>query len=278
VRDGVYSSSGCSGAIVCVTRGGTASAPVTFRSERKWGARLDGGNAIADGFKLQANYVRIEGFEITRFASHSGAHGVAAWSGGANSRIIGNQIHHIGRICTRTSNGESAIILNQSNVTVEGNYIHDIGRFAPGEQGCSDAWGHENHDHGIYLDGNGQGAVIRGNYFARHERGWAIHIYPGSWDGVAVENNTFVHGNPYRAQSHIVVSSATLRNSRFSDNTFYDPDGGGAIRYSSATFSNVQMSGNRTDQPRMFEPAATPSGVTLSGNVVNAPIAEPPPP
>ena len=64
VEDGTYTgtSSSCGG-IVCISRGGTSTNWVVFRSRNKWGAKLNGQNSTtAEGFSFTsgAGFVRIE--------------------------------------------------------------------------------------------------------------------------------------------------------------------------------------------------------------------------
>ena len=116
VEDGVYTGTGAGTAcasnsrpIVCMTRGGLAGSPVTFRARNPFGAKLDGrSNQSTDGIRLigQANYVTIEGFEIFGVGNSSGsASGIELYAAGHDSVITENDIHDVGRLCTDTTNG-----------------------------------------------------------------------------------------------------------------------------------------------------------------------------
>src|ERR671922_83608 len=89
------------------------------------------------------------------------ASGIDLYDGGHDSQIVGNHIHHIGNVCTLSTNtnGQVGIFVQVPNVTVEGNLIHDIGRFFPGENGCSYTGfsGYMTLDHGMYLNGGSAG-------------------------------------------------------------------------------------------------------------------------
>src|SRR5256885_593698 len=66
-------------------------------------------------------------------------------------RVVGNHLHHIGRICTDVLGSPGAggrgFSIDSPNVLVEGNLFHDIGRFAPGENGCAPTTtNYQNHD------------------------------------------------------------------------------------------------------------------------------------
>src|SRR3954471_24501454 len=73
--------------IVSLDQGGTPDAWITFRSERKWGAVLDG----RDGTSVEAwyfgpdvGYVSIEGFEIRQLHDH----GFNFYGGGVHDVVI----------------------------------------------------------------------------------------------------------------------------------------------------------------------------------------------
>lgn len=63
VREGTYTKAGAAtDYVVRVDRGGTASAWVTFKSERPWGARVDGQDfTVLGGWRLAASYVCAPG-------------------------------------------------------------------------------------------------------------------------------------------------------------------------------------------------------------------------
>jgi hypothetical protein len=269
VRNGTYSNSSVSGSgskLIVVSRGGTSSAWVTFKSENKWGAVIDGlNNTTWEAWSLKANYVRVQDFEIKGFRDEA----VENYNGGQFLDIVGNNIHNIGRWCTDQTGGQDAIFLSSSNVIVQQNVIHDIGRYAPGENGCNPSSGYyANHDHGIYVDGDFGGAdniTIRNNIFYNINRGWALHIYPSRVNNLAVLNNTFAFPNPYR-DGHIIVA-AQVTNSRFSNNIFYQPNTV-AIRFdTTGGHSNVSVTNNITYQGTVA--GASPSGFSFSGNKDN---------
>ncbi len=282
VRDGVYADPGsddCSPAtIVCVKRGGNATAgPVVFKSANKWGAKLDGQNGTtANGFTLRADYVRIEGFEIYGFGNTGGSSsGIEIYSGGANSQIVANNIHDIGRMCTQTNNGQVGVFVERNGVTIERNFIHDIGRYAPGESGCSypgGYTGYQSHDHGIYINGNSgtrQDITVQNNIFAGFRRGWAVQIYPGMLQNITIHNNTFAYGNPYRQYTSIIIYQVTLSNASIRNNIFYNPEGGRAISVGGTlSLSNVVVSNNLMSASAVLD-AAVPSGISLDSNVLD---------
>jgi hypothetical protein len=248
VQDGVYTDSDGDRVVVKLRRGGTSTARITFLSEHRWGARIDGqNNTSRTGFEFStgANFVRLEGFEITGIGNTvptDGASGVLIYNGGSDCEIVGNHIHDCGRACTDTANGENAIFVgSQNRVLIEGNLIHDVGRFAPGEQGCNpSSTNYQNHDHGLYIN-QANDVTVRNNIFYNCKRGWCIQIYPGPSDRIKIDNNTFAFENPYR-DGHIIVGADGADN-EIKNNIFYDPLNA-AIRLYSGTQTNMVIANN----------------------------------
>jgi hypothetical protein len=282
VGDGVYTDHDGDGAVVKIKRGGTAADPVIFRAATRWMAKLDGQNGTtANGidFDNRVGYVRIEGFEISGFANvgdsatgRGSSSGVDLYDGGHDVQIVGNHIHHIGRVCTRSTNtnGQVGIFVQQPNVTIEGNLIHDIGRFFPGDDGCTYArgfGGYETLDHGVYLNGgtNGaDGAVVRNNIFHTMRHGWAIQFYNGSLADVQVVNNTFAFGNARRSFTHIVLDGE-ITTSVIANNIFHDPEGGRTIDASDFS-GTITLANNLTSGSAMTTAFFASRGMTLVGN------------
>jgi hypothetical protein len=223
VRPGLYTGPE---RIVSVDRGGTPVAWITFRSERKWGAIIDGRDETsveAWYFGPGVGYVRVQGFEIR----HLHDHGFDFYGGGVHDVVIaGNHVHHIGRNCTDTSNGHTGASLGAgtSRVVFDGNIWHDIGRLAPGEQGCTPKTEYyQNHDHGIYV-ADADSVSIRNNVFFNFGRGWPVHRYYSRGSlarGLEIVNNTFVGANPYRP-GQIILASPT-EDLRIENNIFQAP-------------------------------------------------------
>jgi uncharacterized protein YjdB len=281
VEDGTWTDTDGDGSIVNINRGGTASALITFRARNKWGAKLDGqGGRAAQGFDFNngVGYVRIEGFEIFGVANvgtpRGSASAIDAYDGGHDSQVVGNHIHDIGRVCTTSenTNGEVGIFVQQPNMLIEENLIHDIGRFFPGENGCSYSSGFNGYqtlDHGIYLNGGSpgaDGALIRNNIFYNTRHGWAIQWYPGSLSNIRVINNTFAYGNPNKNYTHIVLD-ASISSSSIVNNIFYNPEGGRTIE--AVGFSgSITIANNITTGSAMTDRSSTPTGMTMIGNLL----------
>jgi hypothetical protein len=288
VEDGIYTGVGtgtsCASAysrpVVCLARGGTATAWVTFKARHIGGARIDGlGNTSTDGFRFlaNANYIRVEGFEVYGVGNASGsASGFELFNGGHDVVLRHNDIHDVGRLCTDTTNGQVGIFLEQPNVRIESNRIHDIGRYALNELGCSPATSYyTNHDHGIYVDGDSAGTatpgardtVIVNNLFYNHARGWSIQVYPGTISGLRILNNTFAFANPYK-DGHIILG-ANLVDAQLANNIFYSPRTAG-IYYYSGSLTNVQITQNVVYNAVILSP--TPAGVFVMDNLVADPV------
>jgi Right handed beta helix region/Protein of unknown function (DUF1565) len=255
VEDGVYTMGAphpsCSRftAVVCLTRGGAPDNWVVFKSRNPGGARIDGqNNRVQNGFRFassKAAYIRIEGFDVYGMGNDGSSSGFELYNGGHDVQIVGNQIHHIGRLCTNTTNGQVGIYVGRDNVLIEGNTIHDIGRFAPGEGGCNPSnkfW--QNHDHGIYHS-RGNDVTIRNNIFYNHQRGWAIQEYPHTRARTIIAHNTFAGPNPNQTGHIVVGGRSDMTDIKIVNNIFHQPTGA-AIDVGSARFINVVISNNLT--------------------------------
>ena len=119
VRDGVYT--GDARAVLRIHRGGSHADAglVVFKAEHKWGAVLDGrSNATDAGVVVNARFVRVQDFDI-RNVWHDGVD-IGADAVG----LVGNHIHDVGRICSNSSQGFSAIDIYGSGANV----VVEIGR------------------------------------------------------------------------------------------------------------------------------------------------------
>lgn len=224
VRAGTYTGGA---RIVSLTRSGAAGRPITFLSEVKWQAILDGQNGrSSEGwyFGPGVSYITIQGFEVRDLEEH----GFDFYGGEVHDILITrNHVHHIGRNCTDTRNGRTGASVGAGayRITFDGNVWHHIGRFGPGEQGCSPrSRYYQNHDHGIYVADANQ-VVIKNNVFYGFERGWPIQRYSSGeavMRGLAIVNNTFAGRNPYR-EGHIILATPT-EGLRIENNIFHAPN------------------------------------------------------
>lgn len=260
-RAGIYTGAG---RIVSVNRSGTPAAWITFRSERKWGAIIDGQGRGTEGwyFGPGVSFVRVEGFEIRNLQEHA----FDTYGGGVHDLLIAhNHVHHIGRNCTDTSNGRTGASLGAATrrITLDGNVWHDIGRYAPGEQGCyPKTTNYQNHDHGIYV-ADADDIVISNNLFYNFKRGWAVHRYFSRGresSGLLIANNTFAGANPYRP-GQVILATSTARL-RIENNIFYGPRSA-AISFENLDFPEGRVRRNLSDAGLIV---GRPRGVTFSRN------------
>jgi parallel beta-helix repeat protein len=272
VNDGTYrGSSSNTTPIVTINRGGNARNYVIFQSANKWGAKLDGQNRLSVGvaFGKGVSYVRIQNFEIYGIATGApgGAGGIDLENAGGFIDIAGNNFHDIGKICTDSAYGQDAIFgATTHDIIIEQNFIHDIGRFAPGENGCTPLTGYyQNHDHGIYI-ASGSRYTIQNNIFYNNARGWSIQLYPHALSHIAIVNNTFAAPNPYR-EGQILVGAA-IASSVISNNIFYQPTIAG-IDFDVVTgFQDLTISNNLSTN-ELYVYKRTPTGVSYVKNRTN---------
>jgi hypothetical protein len=276
VEDGVYSGAGTSCGsgvlpVVCLKRGGTASAWVTFQARHAGRAKIDGrSNTSTHGFLFKgASYVTLSGFEIVSMGNPSGAaHGVMIDLG---HDIVLSQlhIHDIGRVCTSTSQGLTGVFVRVPHVTITRSVFHDIGRFLPGENGCT-ANTTAHFDHAIYVSGEyyssttpgASDTLITNNLFYRIQRGWSVHLYPGTLQRMSILNNTFAFANTPAEEGQIIIAASTS-DSRIMNNVFYSPRNA-AVYYYDGTQTNLQIRNNIVyGTTKML--GAVPSGTTVSG-------------
>jgi hypothetical protein len=265
VADGVYTDTDKNGIVVWIkTKIGTAEKPITFRSVNKWGARIDGDDFTADfGFYLSgSHYIRIEGFEITAIKDT----GINMSGENSHHQIIWNNIHDIARIkipytgsVCGGNNGIKTGTLT-TDVTIENNIMHTIGRLPTEGDSCN-----YNHDHGVYV--YGQGHLIRNNLFYDLTAGWGLQLSPGNAD-IKIINNTFAFPNPGRG-GHIVLWGGK-DNILIEDNIFYQPTNG-AIRNnanaSCADKTNITIRNNITNLGKMIDGSSC--SFDIVGNFLN---------
>ncbi len=262
VRPGIYTGGA---RIVSLSRSGAPSRAITFRSEHRWGAVLDGRGESLEAWYFDAGvgHVRVQGFEIRDLREH----GFDFYGGGVHDITISrNHVHHVGRNCTDTSNGRTGASLGAGarRITFDGNVWHHIGRYAPGEQGCAPRTEYyKNHDHGIYV-ADADEITIKNNVFYGFERGWPVHRYSSRQArtrGLAILNNTFVGQNPYRP-GHVILASPT-DGLRIENNIFNGPNQA-ALLFEDLRFPGASVRYNMIYQG--VTKVGRPKAVTFSRN------------
>lgn len=270
VRAGAYTDTDGNGVVVFVydrssTPSGTASAPITIKSEKPLGAAiiLPANKALAIGFQVYKPYYVIEGFDISGGNSNSSAAGSVGiqFLGSATGGVArSNAIHHIGRAsCTNSTNGFAGIVVRSGSILVERNRIYSIGRRRNGESGCSTNI--SGLDQGIYIRA-ASNATIRRNVIYDANSGSPIQIYGGTTTNLNIHHNT-MSGNI--ATAHIRLAS-TINTANIRNNTSNNPRLG-MLYMSGLTASKVSVTHNIVTSKMIA--MSNVSGVTLSNNYEN---------
>ena len=297
VRDGIYSDTNNDKKVVRLTRGGSAEGGyVTFKSENRWGAIIDGkSDSVLHGFFVQndLDYFKIEDFEI-RELKISGIHM------GNNNRcnfveINGNNIHHISN--TKATDqyemdskiyGRVGIYVSfDKNVTINRNSFHHIGRkvdsanWKPAPGSIYDKPGSSVHayihDHGIYSSRNDNLSIINNIYYENHN-GWHIKVTDGSSNVLIINNTTFggskyIEANMNKHGGAVEISNqsgvGTVENVLIQNNIFFKPTNDIAVwswpLQGFSGVSNLVVKNNAT---------TTPSGRVLSPYITTGDFRE----
>lgn len=238
LRDGVYGPEGrTSGFPVVIRSGGTPSAWITLRAERRGGAVLDCGNSGAvrtgcDGYIYLGSGAAYWVFEDLVFQRGYSCGVNANSNPGAHHILVrGCRFENIGRHSSDSPYGEIGFYASEdsSNLTFDGNVFHDIGRTAGS---------HNSLDHGLYL--HSANTAIINNVFYGPIAGWGIQTARG-FSGV-IANNTFAFPMSPRGGQLMLWDlnpAVTVRN-----NIFYRPGGGVAIRSSSLSTAGCTIDHN----------------------------------
>lgn len=156
---------------------GSATAPIRYLSDVKWGAKIVGSGTEAV-WENHGRNVEIAGFDF----SGSGRAGILNF--GSRVRMAGNHVHDLALSGGCTGNGGGGIVnadYAASDGEISGNVVHDIG--TPGA--CPGV-------HGIYLS-NLRGRID--NNIVYHASAWGIHLWHAA-DRVVIANNTvFANGS-----------------------------------------------------------------------------------
>ena len=206
VAPGVYA-----GGFVTNTSG-TATARITYVSDRKWGAKIvpPAASTTSAAWDNRGDYVDIVGFEV----DGSGARAGTVWTtgiytGGSFGGVHGTRVHHIGRSACASGGGIGAdSYFKGSAHDVRGNMVHDIGA-----NGCRTMYG-------VYV--NSAGTDVKNNIIYGISNA-AVRLWHDA-SGVDVVNNTIFASN-----TGVVVGSgdyyhatAAGDNSRVTNNIVYD--------------------------------------------------------
>jgi hypothetical protein len=278
VKAGTYTDTNSRGTILHVSRSGTATSWITFKSENLYGAVLDGqNNATAIGIDIfGASYITIEGFEIKGFN----------W-GGVNANVNGsnipnyvsikrNKIHDIGvRPFTGTYGLVAIFTPKQSHhYTIDGNLIYNVGRTS-----TTYNW----LDQVIYLCGYDH--IVTNNIFY-NPSGWKgacvsidAEYDPGDGKNITIANNTFCDPQVARPGQITInwMFDGQISNVIIANNIFYNPDRAAVWPYSSSVqgMTSVSIRNNLTTAPKLVTDALSDdtnwngTGINASNNLVN---------
>jgi Ca2+-binding RTX toxin-like protein len=165
------------------TASGTASNPIHYVSDTKWGAVIvPAANSTYDmAWDNRGAYVTIDGFQVDGTHSQSGtAWRLGMYTTGSGSILENNNVHNIAQNTSLAGQGGAGIegdsYYGGSNISLIGNIVHDIGS------------GSDNTVQGIYQTASGTVAdnLVSGS------AGWGIALWHDA-NHVNIVNNTVVN-------------------------------------------------------------------------------------
>jgi Right handed beta helix region len=185
------------------TASGTASAPITYVAQARWGARLVGEGAADAVWRNDGDHVEIRGFEI------SGTSTDGLVSGGSYVRIAENKVSGF-------PNGNCITTANS------GYTLHDIDVIANVVHGC----GGSSLDHGIYVSHPG-GTVA--NNISSGNAGYGIHcwhncnhltisnnlVFDNSEGGILIGQGDKPNNGTVPADNFVVTNNIAVRNGEY---------------------------------------------------------------
>lgn len=181
------------GGFQTTVNGTSASAPIIYLSDTKWGARIiPPSSGSSEAWDNRGNWVIIDGFQVDGGTSTVWRNGI--YNGGSNCTIKNNWVHHIGSSNACTSSGGSGIngdsFFGGTNCTITNNLVHHIG-----PTGCT-------FYHGIYVSTTGS---MKNNLVHNCGSG-GLHMWHDARD-VEVINNTI-----FKCQYGIIVGGGDYYN------------------------------------------------------------------
>jgi Big-like domain-containing protein/parallel beta helix pectate lyase-like protein len=208
-------------------RSGTASSPITLRSQVRGGAIIDGQNASDRNVAiyLDGSYNIVDGFEIRG----GPLGGITIW--GNYNQILNNKIHHNGNPASTSPLGQDGIYSgeNTRDTVYRGNTIHDNGRTG------------SNLDHALYLCGDNE--VVINNVLIRNAA-YGVHIAGYTTvSNMKVYNNVMAHNGKSGIILWMPVSGVDIKNNIIYQNgkfgiDSYDAHGSGVVIDRNLVFGN----------------------------------------
>jgi len=186
-------------------KSGTASSPITLKSEVPGGAVIDGQNASDRnvGIYIDGSYNIVDGFEI----KNGPKGGITIWNN--NNQILNCNIHNNGNPANSTTQGLDGVYSdeNTSGNTYRANYIHHNGR-----SGSS-------LDHGLYLCGKNE-VVLNNVLLANTGNGLQIAGYT-TVANLKVYNNVMAYNGANGIILWQSLSGIDIRNNILYQNGHY---------------------------------------------------------
>jgi len=209
-------------------RSGSATSPITLRSQVRGQAIIDGQN-VGDrnvAIYLDGSYNLIDGFQIR--GGPKG--GITIW--GNYNQILNNDIHHNGTLASSSTLGQDGIYSgeNTRNTVYRANYIHDNGRTG------------SNLDHALYLCGDNE--VVINNVLVRNAA-YGLHIAGYTTvSNMKAYNNVMAHNGKSGIILWMAVSGVDIKNNIVYQNgkyglDSYDAHGSGVILDRNLVFGNA---------------------------------------
>lgn len=250
VRAGIYTETTPSKTAygVVLQTSGTASAPITIKSEVKGAAIIDMLNRSTVNFAVTINgsYNVISGFRIRNAFTK----GILVW--GNNNRIVRNEIYYNGnKGPISSSDGHAGIgsYETSSGTVYDSNYIHNNGRPAckgGASKPCS-------LDHGIYAKGDNETFM---NNIITNERNSAIQIA-----GYSTSSNIKIYNNVFGFENVGVILYKQLAGVNLRNNIFHKN------RYAGVQFYNATNRSGTTVTLSSNSYYGNPSNVVSSGGI-----------
>jgi concanavalin A-like lectin/glucanase superfamily protein/parallel beta helix pectate lyase-like protein len=201
-----------------VAKSGTPSAPITYISDAKWGAKIYGPTCAP--IYNDGDYVQIINFDVTTGTCPDGI-----ITNGNYSKVIGNRVHDL----PGSSGGVAGILgdccyYNRTGIQIIANVVDNVGPL-----------GQTNLIHGIYL--GGPNGVITNNIVTRASAA-CIHLYHGT-TRMIIANNVVANCGRYG----ILVSAEGARTTddytTVANNIVVNTPGRGIYEYPAVGTHNV---------------------------------------
>lgn len=206
---------------IVITRSGTANGWIKLLSQTKHGAHITSpANQTGYTVSVQADYIHIEGFELT-----GGRITVDATSN--NFVVKGNKVHAAHKMKATTNGGAGIEVYTDdygplTNVTIDGNMVYDIG------QGLGD----NQLVQGIYISVPCNGCKVTNNLIYKVDD-FGIHAYHNPQNWIVANNTVFNNGRGIlTGPGFKVVNNISMNNK--SDN--YDIRGTGNVLEKNISF------------------------------------------